>query len=181
MIAKLAAQAAFAALILMAGNIPAWAQTDDVMDMGFTAGELQITGAFSRATLPGAPTAGGYMTITNMGAEEDRLVSASSDVAGMVEMHEMRMQDDVMHMSPVEEGVVIPAGESVSLSPGGLHLMFMQLAEPFKEGTMVPVMLTFDKAGSVEVLLHVGAFNADGPETMEMDSGGTDMDMNDGD
>lgn len=130
----------------------------------FTLGTLEISGGFTRATLPNAPVGAGYLTITNKGTADDTLVSASSPVAGMTQIHEMKMEGDVMKMNEVEGGIVIPAGQSVMLAPGGFHVMFMQLKEPLVEGAMVPVTLTFATAGTIEIELAVGSINADEPE-----------------
>ncbi|WP_404402937.1 copper chaperone PCu(A)C [Pelagibacterium halotolerans] len=135
------------------------------MAMGDTAsavnaGDLTISGAFTRAMLPNAPVGGGYFTVTNSGDSADRLIGASSPVAGDVQIHEMMMSGDVMEMRKLDNGVEIPAGGEVSFAPGRLHLMFMQLSEPFKEGTQVPVTLTFERAGDVSVLLDVGGIGA---------------------
>lgn len=120
-----------------------------------TAGDLAVADGWARAMLPGQPAGGGYLTITNDGAEADRLIGASSPVAGKVEVHTMEVVDDVMVMRPVEGGLEIPAGGSVELKPGGLHLMFLEVTEPFAEGDTVPVTLEFEKAGAVEVPLPV--------------------------
>ncbi|WP_274426994.1 copper chaperone PCu(A)C [Chelativorans sp. YIM 93263] len=118
-------------------------------------GSLHISDPWARAMLPGQPTGGAYMTIRNDGEEADRLISVSSPAAGKVEIHTMTMQDDVMIMRPLEDGLEIPAGESVALEPGGFHLMFMQVEEPFAEGETVPVTLEFEKAGAVSLDLPV--------------------------
>lgn len=132
-------------------------------------GPLQITHAFTRATAPGAPSGGGWLTIANTGAEADRLVSASSPAASRVETHEMKMDNNVMVMRRLPDGVEIGAGETVDLKPGGIHLMFIGLAEPFVEGEEVPVTLTFEKAGTVTIQLPVAALGAtDMPMTMDM-------------
>ncbi|MEO7222478.1 MAG: copper chaperone PCu(A)C [Devosia sp.] len=128
-----------------------------------TIGDLEITGAFSRATLPNAPVGAGYLTITNTGTTDDSLVSVTSPVAGVTQIHKMKMEGDVMKMSGLGDGLVIPAGQSVTLAPGGLHIMFMELAEPLVEGSMVPLTMTFATAGTIEVQLAVGAINADEP------------------
>lgn len=122
-----------------------------------TVGDLAITGEWARAMLPGQPTGGGYLTITNKGGEADRLVSVASPNAGKVEIHSMEMKNDVMVMRPVEGGLEIPAGAAVELKPGGLHVMFMAVTEPFKAGGSVPLTLEFEKAGKVEVTLPVQA------------------------
>jgi len=128
-----------------------------------TIGDLTITGAFTRATLPNAPVGGAYLTITNGGTADDRLVSASTPAAGVTQIHEMKMDGDVMKMNELPDGLVIPAGQSVALEPGGYHLMLMQLTGPLVEGTTVPVTLTFEKAGSVEVEVEVGGIAAKEP------------------
>jgi copper(I)-binding protein len=122
-----------------------------------TAGDLTITGAWARAMLPGQPTGGGYLAITNKGAEADRLVSVTSQGAGKVEIHTMEMTNDVMVMRPVEGGLEIPPGATVELTPGGQHLMFLSVKEPFKAGGSVAVTLEFEKAGTVQVTLPVQA------------------------
>jgi len=126
-------------------------------------GALEITGPFTRATLPNAPVGGGFLTIENTGEEDDRLVSATSGVAGETQIHEMAMEGDVMRMRQLADGLVIPAGETVVLEPGGFHLMFMGLNQAFIEGDTVAVTLTFEKAGTVELLLPVAAAAADAP------------------
>lgn len=114
-------------------------------------GELEISGAFTRATLPNQPVGGGYLTITNNGNVDDRLIGGTASFAGEVQVHEMAVVNDVMNMRQLEDGLVIPAGESVALEPGGYHLMFMALSEPLSAGDTVTVTLEFEKAGPVEV------------------------------
>lgn len=119
------------------------------------AGDLEISGGYTKAMLPGQPVGGGYLTIKNNGKTDDVLVSASSPVAGAVEIHEMAMQGQVMKMRKLEGGLPIGAGQSVALAPGGFHLMFLRLQAPFREGTTVPLTLTFKTAGKVDVTLQV--------------------------
>lgn len=127
-----------------------------------TLGDLVISSAFARATLPNAPVGGGYVTITNNGSTDDRLVGAESPVAGDVQIHEMIMDGDMMKMRELADGLPVPAGGTVTLKPGGLHLMFMQLREPLVEGGSVSVTLTFEKAGTVTVELGIVASGAQG-------------------
>lgn len=122
----------------------------------FKAGGLEIIHPSSRAMLPGAPVAGGYLTIVNHGKTDDRLVSVTSDRAAEVQLHEMAIENDVMKMRELPEGIPIPAGSSVELKSGGLHVMFMKVKRPFKEGDMVKATLVFEKAGPVEVEFMVG-------------------------
>ena len=126
-------------------------------------GPINISLPFTRATLPNAPVAGGFLTIENTGAEPDRLVSATSDIAGDTQIHEMAMQGDVMKMRQLADGLEIPAGETVVLAPGGFHIMFMGLKQALVEGETVTVTLTFEKAGTVDVVLPVEAAAADAP------------------
>jgi uncharacterized protein YcnI/copper(I)-binding protein len=126
-----------------------------------TAGALKLSAGFVKAMLPGQPVGGGYVTIDNSGSADDRLVSASSPLAGTVELHEMAMVGDVMKMRRVDGGIALPAGKTTELKPGGLHIMFMKVKEPFKEGAKVPVTLTFEKAGAVDVVLPVGSASPD--------------------
>jgi periplasmic copper chaperone A len=127
---------------------------------------LKITGAWAKAMLPGQPVGGGYLTIENMGAEADRLLTVTSSASPDVQIHEMKMEGDVMKMRKLADGLEIPAGGTVELKPGGFHLMLMSVAEPFKEGGMVKVTLKFEKAGEVGVTLPVAAADAKGPGHM---------------
>jgi uncharacterized protein YcnI/copper(I)-binding protein len=117
-------------------------------------GDLAIQGYWARAMLPNQPVAGGFLTITNQGGD-DRMIKAASPRAGRMELHEMVMKGDVMEMREIEGGIAIAAGATVELKPGGLHVMFFDIAERFEEGQTVPVTLTFEKAGEVTLELPV--------------------------
>ena len=162
---------------LAAAPLAAHAQSQMQTGPEVTLGPLVIAGGFSRATLPNAPVGGGFMTITNTGDQDDTLVAASSAVAGRVEIHEMKMQGDVMEMRHLEGGLPIPARQTVTLKPGGYHLMFMGLQQPLVQGTRISVTLTFAKAGTVDVPLVVGPINAG---AMHMQNGGTMQDSTGG-
>ncbi|MDQ0456103.1 copper chaperone PCu(A)C [Rhizobium paknamense] len=118
-------------------------------------GTLALSGGYVKAMLPGQPVGGGYVTIENKGEGQDRLLSLSSPAAGRVELHEMAMQDNVMKMRKVDGGLPIAAGGKLEMKPGGYHLMFMEVRQPFKAGDKVPVQLTFEKAGTVTLDLPV--------------------------
>ena len=118
-------------------------------------GDLSFSGAFTRAMPSSAKTGGGYVTITNKGTESDRLVSASSPAAPMVQIHEMKMEGDVMRIGELPDGIEIPPGETVTLAPGGAHIMFMNVPEPFAEGDEVAVTLTFQKSGRIDLVFDV--------------------------
>ena len=149
-------RAALAAAILVV--TPAFAH-NGVVHLG----AINISLPFTRATLPNAPVAGGFLTIENTGTEPDRLVSATSDIAGETQIHEMAMQGDVMKMRQLADGLEIPAGETVVLAPGGFHIMFMGLKQALVEGETITVTLTFEKAGTVDVVLPIEAAAADAP------------------
>ncbi len=125
-----------------------------------TLGDIEIAAPFARATLPNQPVGGGFMTLTNSGAEADTLMAARSPAAGRVEIHEMAMQGDVMKMRALADGLPLPAGETVALEPGGYHIMFMDLAGPLAEGDSVEVTLTFEQAGDVTLTMPVRARDA---------------------
>ena len=123
-------------------------------------GSIKVEQAYTRSTVPGQMAAGGFMKIENKGAA-DQLVSASSPVAGEVQLHEMAMEGNVMKMRQVKD-IAVPAGGSVELKPGGLHLMFMNIKAPLTAGESVPVKLKFAKAGEVEVKMPVNAMGQSG-------------------
>lgn len=120
-------------------------------------GALEVRDAWAAATPGGVDVAAGYMTIANGTASDDRIIAASSPRAASVDIHEMNMEGDVMRMRAVEGGLPIAAGQSVSLGPGGFHLMFNGVTAPFVEGEDVPLTLTFEKAGAFELSLPVRA------------------------
>ncbi|MGO4436449.1 DUF1775 domain-containing protein [Rhizobium sp. RAF56] len=118
-------------------------------------GDIAISGGFAKAMLPGQPVGGGYLTIHNGGSAADRLVSVTSAAAGKVELHEMTMENNVMKMRELKDGIAVAAGSTVTLAPNGLHLMFRQVKTPFKKGETVAITLTFEKAGTVDLMLPV--------------------------
>jgi copper(I)-binding protein len=124
---------------------------------------LAITQAWSRATPGGAKVAAGYLTIENKGASAERLLSASSSLAGKIEIHEMAIDRGVMTMRPIDGGLVIAAGSSAKFAPGGTHLMLVGLAAPLRQGEHVPVTLKFENAGEIGVFLDVQGVGAQAP------------------
>jgi hypothetical protein len=123
-----------------------------------TTNAIKIEDAYTRATVPGQQVAGGFMKIENKGVA-DQLISASSPIAGEVQLHEMAMDGNVMKMRQVKD-IAVPAGGAVELKPGGLHLMFMNIKAPLTAGETVPVKLKFAKAGDIEVKMPVNAMGA---------------------
>jgi copper(I)-binding protein len=142
---------ALLALLLMAS--PAFAHD-------YKLGALEIGHPWARATPPTAPTGGGYLSVKNTGTEPDRLMSVSSPAAETVQVHEMKMDGSVMRMRPLEGPLEIKPGETVTLAPGGFHLMMMGLKGPFKQGERVPLTLVFEKAGKIDVEMVVVAMGA---------------------
>jgi copper(I)-binding protein len=127
------------------------------------AGDLVITQAWSRATPGGAKIGGGYLTIENKGSTPDRLTGGSADVAGNVQVHQMTMNNGVMTMRPLDKGLAIEPGKTVTLAPGGYHLMLFDLKSPLKPGDKLPVTLEFERAGKVKLSLDVQGVGAQGP------------------
>lgn len=117
-------------------------------------GPLKIDHPWARATLPGQSVGGAYLSVHNRGSAPDRLLGASTPAAALVEVHEMRMEGDLMRMRELP-ALDLPAGKQVKLSPGGLHLMLMELKRPLKVGDRLALRLRFEKAGEVELTLHV--------------------------
>ncbi|MBV9238812.1 MAG: copper chaperone PCu(A)C [Xanthobacteraceae bacterium] len=123
--------------------------------ISYKVGALQITQPWSRATPKGAQVAGAYFKITNTGTTPDRLVGGSSPVAGRFEIHEMSMDNGVMKMRPVPNGLEIKPGESVELKPGAFHVMMLDLKQPLNKGDHVKATLKFEKAGPVDIEYNV--------------------------
>jgi copper(I)-binding protein len=131
-------------------------------------GEVQITGAWARATPGGAQTAAAYATLEAPAG--DRLTGASTPAAQKAGIHVMSMDNGVMKMRPVES-VDLPPGQKVTLKPGGYHIMLSGLAKPLAEGQSFPLTLDFAKAGQRQVTVEVEKVGAMGP------GGGTAGDM----
>lgn len=130
-------------------------------------GDLLIAHPMAYETAPTARTAGGYMTITNMGETADRLLAVEADFP-RVQLHTTEMDGDIARMVHQEDGIAIPAGETIVLQPGGLHVMIMGLdGDPFEVGEEVPATLVFEAAGSLDILFKVEARAAGGDGTMD--------------
>ena len=114
---------------------------------------VRVEAPWARPTVQGQAAGGGFLRIVG-GATEDRLVSASAAIAGRVELHSMTMEGDVMRMRQIDN-IAVPAGKTVELKPGGLHVMFMDLKTPLQTGSSFPLTLKFQKAGEVKVDVKV--------------------------
>jgi copper(I)-binding protein len=98
-----------------------------------------------------------YLTIANHGDASDRLVSARTSAAVTVEMHDMTIENGVMSMTPLPNGLEIPAGETVTFEPQGMHLMLVNLTQDLRPGTQFEIVLRFEHAGNATVIVTVGA------------------------
>jgi len=137
---------------------------------GACAGDIEVKAPWTRATVAGASVAAGFLAIENKGAEADRLTGAATAAAEKVEIHEMRMDGDIMKMRALPEGVEIRPGETVTLKPGGLHLMLLGLKQRLIPGAAVPVTLSFARAGQVAVVLPVQSVGAMAPPAAATES-----------
>lgn len=138
----------FVAAMLVA---PAWA------DNG-----VSVTQVWGRATPGNVPTGALYLTVTNNSTATDHLVGASTPTAAKTEIHQMIMNNGVMEMRPVPSLEIMP-GKSLVLAPNGYHVMLTGLKTPLKEGQSVPLTLTFEKAGVVQVMAKIAKVGAMGP------------------
>ena len=127
---------------------------------GYKLGNLEIAHPWAKATIQGAPVAGGFMKITNNGTAPDRLIKITADVADTIQIHEMKVEDGIMMMGEVPGGLEIAPGATVELKPGGLHVMFMGIKAPFRDGETVKAVLTFEKAGDIAVEFKIQADKA---------------------
>jgi periplasmic copper chaperone A len=129
----------------------------------YRVGTIEIADPWVRATPKGASVGGAYMTITNHGTETDRLTAASTPAADRAEVHQMLMENGVMTMRPVEGGLEIKPGETVTLKPQSFHLMLMGLKQPLTQGGRMKATLAFAKAGKIELEYVVESIGAQGP------------------
>ena len=114
---------------------------------------VEVKDAWIRMSVQGQMSTGAFMKIT--ARENMTLVSVSTPVAGVAEVHEMKMEGDVMKMRAVKGGLQLPAGKTVELSPGGYHLMVMDLKAALPKGSTVPFTLVFKDAKGVESKLEL--------------------------
>jgi periplasmic copper chaperone A len=133
----------FAAVFALASAQPS---TLPALAADYDVGSMHITQPWSRATPKGATAGAGYMTITNKGTAQDRVSCVSDDASAQCQIHSMTMEGGVMKMRPVEGGLEIKPGETVTLKPGGFHVMFVDLKHPLEQGNKIKVTLKFDKA-----------------------------------
>jgi copper(I)-binding protein len=126
-----------AALLACAVSLPTWAAN------------VSVTDVWARATMPGQKVSGAYMRIQS--DVDARLLSASSSAVPRVEVHEMKMDGDVMRMREVK-AIDLPKGKTVSLEPGGFHIMLMNLPKPIAAGDMIPLTLVIESGGTQQTV-----------------------------
>jgi len=143
----------------------------------YQVGDLTIAHPMSFETAVTARTGASYMTITNNGETDDRLIEARAEFP-RVEVHEIIRDGDVMQMRQLEQGLVIPAGETVTLEPGGYHVMYMGVTDNFEVGDEFPLTLVFEQAGEIELTIKVEARMGEAMQHDEMGHDGQgDMEM----
>jgi copper(I)-binding protein len=115
------------------------------------AADIVLDGLQFRATVGSIPSSAGYLTIRNNGTDNDWLVAATGDLARKTELHSMTMDNGVMRMRQVEGGIPVPAGGTVTLAPGGYHIMLIGLKAPLHAGQAYDVTLDFRHAGPMTI------------------------------
>ena len=119
-----------------------------VLTGGVQAQTVEVKNPWARATVQGQKATGAFMQITAPAATT--LIGVSTPVAGVAEIHEMKMDGDVMRMRPLPKGLELPAGKAVQLKPGGYHLMLMDLKLPLQKDSTVPLTLTLRDSKGVQ-------------------------------
>jgi len=124
---------------------------------------VEASQGWSRATPPGAAVGGGYVTLRNQADAPDRLLAVESAASARVEIHEMRMEGEVMKMRRLDDGLELPAHATVVLQPGGNHLMFIEPHAPFVVGQPLQAKLVFQNAPPLTVQFEVMPMGAEAP------------------
>jgi len=137
---------ALGALLSVSGNLYAH---------DYTLGSLHIEHPWAMAVPAVSPNGAAYLVIHNMGEQADKLLGADTARAGKTEIHEHLHKDGLMKMQQVQGGLEIPAGGEVRLEQGGYHFMMFGLKQPLNDGDKFPMTLHFQKAGDLDVEVHV--------------------------
>ncbi|MBK0326515.1 copper chaperone PCu(A)C [Rhodobacteraceae bacterium F11138] len=117
-----------------------------------SAADIMVMDPYARSATATSVTGAAFMTLMNHGDQDDTLIAAQSDVAERVELHtHIENEQGVMQMREIEGGIPVQAGGEHALKRGGDHVMFMGLKAPLKDGDIIPLVLTFEKAGDIEV------------------------------
>ncbi len=139
------------------------------------AADLTISDAYARSAGAFAKTGAAYFQVSNQAGTADRLIEVRSDVAKLAQLHSvLNLENGVVGMRHLKEGLVVPAGGSAVLKRGGTHVMFMGLASGFEQGQVISVTLVFENAGEIDVDIAVDLLRKPGEAGMNMDG----MNMN---
>jgi len=150
----------FAVFALNIATAPANAAAMNMSDTA-TVGNISVSAAWSRASAGMKRAGAAFLTISNSGTTGDRLIAASTPAAAKAELHTHLMDNGVMKMRQIM-AIDIPAGSTVQLKPGGMHVMLFKLTKTFEQGAHYPLTLTFEKAGDVTLMVPVGKAGAMG-------------------
>lgn len=125
------------------------------VNFSYAQAQIEITDSWVRGTPPGTTITAMYMNVENKGDEDDVLTSVSSQISKSAEIHQTSVDDKGVAKMEMVESVSVPAGASVQLKPGGMHIMLIDLEEPLKSGDEVEVELVFEEAGKIKVQAEV--------------------------
>ena len=117
--------------------------------------DIEITEGWVREVPQGNYNTAGYLRIKNSGKEEIKLINVQADFAEISEFHLMKEEYGIMKMTPLQDGILIPAGSTVSLEPGGMHIMFMKLNTSLKLSEEHKIHLTFENIGDISISMIV--------------------------
>jgi copper(I)-binding protein len=115
-------------------------------------GNVEIAHSWARPST--GKTGAAYFTLTNHGTSDDTLLSAASDAAAKVQIHDMKMDGNIMRMRKLDD-LPLPAGQTVNVAPGGIHIMMIGLVKPLSQGDTIAMHLEFAKAGGIDVAVPV--------------------------
>jgi periplasmic copper chaperone A len=162
------------AAALFVSTAPAGAQHYAPLNHGAhgTAAGIEIADGWARASAGQARAGAAYMSLRNTGDAEDRLTGAETPAASRTEIHTHIKDGTIMRMREVEGGIVLPPGKTVTLEPGGLHVMLIGLTQPLQEGETFPLTLKFEKAGDKTVEIAVRGVAAGTPHKPAHGHGG---------
>lgn len=149
----------FAVFLIVTSIVPGILKAED----GVTVGDLRVEQPWARASIGTSRPAAAYLRIVNSGTASDRLFRLESPVAVHIEIHRSMSKGDVMRMEATGP-LVIPPGGTVTLNPGGMHVMLMKLKMSLKRGNTFPLVLQFENVGRVELKVPVFGPGASGPE-----------------
>ncbi len=130
---------------------------------------LELNDVWARETVAGAPNSAAYLEIHNHSANDDRLTGGSTPFADVVEVHDQQMDNGVMRMVHLPDGLEVPAGETVVLQPQSYHLMIIGLGEVLEAGATVPLVLEFEHAGEIEATAEIRPLRESEPEHEDHD------------